>query len=723
MTTRPLPALLAVAAAVLASVAPAAAIAAPAPSGATLLGRAILPADATAPAPFPGVINTDPAPAPGATQPVGGFSALIDAGGKSTYWAMPDNGFGTKANSRSFLLRLYKIHASFRTAKGGSGAVKVLDAITLRDPAHRIPFAIVNGATKERLLTGGDFDIESVRQTKRGDFWFGEEFGPFLVHTDATGKVLDAPIPTPDVKSPDYPADFPAPVAGAANLNSSAGFEGMALSADGTKLYPTLEGAVKGDDPQVRRMYEFDLKTKSYTSVRRSYRVGTPGDAATNGYSVSDLYGLDKTHLLALERDNDQGAAAAWKRAFVVDLAQTGGDGTLAKRQTLDLLDLADPAGISTVGARPGDVGLGNPFAFPYQTVEAILPTGGDRVAVVNDTNFGSTGRNPGLPDYSDVIQVDVPTLHDPVLPTQTYAVIGDTPYGAAQLASFPDDVKAINADPDVRLVMHLGDIKDGSSRCDTSYFQQIRSDFDAFADPLVYTPGDNEWTDCHRANNGGYQPDERLDTVRSLFFDRPGHTLGADKAVAHQLAPYVENVLWKDASTVFGVVDVPGSNNDLAPWFDTAETDDQRARQLKEYAGRLIADIRWVDHLFDAAEQTHAKAVVVGIQADMWDPAAIAADQVSGFKPFVEELAQRARRFRKPVLLLNGDSHLYETDFPLADPTATNNKIYGIKASVSNLQRLTVQGSTNQPHEWLKLRIDPSSPTVFSWQNMPFGG
>ncbi|HMJ37774.1 MAG TPA: esterase-like activity of phytase family protein [Baekduia sp.] len=723
MTTRHLPALLALAAAALAA-APAAHAAAPNSPAASLVGRAILPADATAPAPFPGVVNTDPAPAPGATQPVGGFSALIDAGKKSTYWAMPDNGFGSKANSRSFLLRLYKVNADFKTKAGGKGGgVKILDTITLRDPNHKIPFAIVNGATKDRLLTGGDFDIESVRQVKNGDFWFGEEFGPFLVHTDATGKVLDAPIPTPDVKSPDYPADYPAPVAGPANLNSSSGFEGMALSQDGSKLYPTLEGAVTGDDPQVRRMYEFDLKQKAYTSVRRSYRVGTPGDAATNGYSVSDLVSLDATHLLALERDNNQGVTAAWKRAFVVDLGQANADGTLAKRQTLDLLNVADKDGISAGTQRPGDVGLGDPFSFPYQTVEAILPVSGDRVAVVNDTNFGSTGRNPSLPDYSDFIQVRVPDLHAPVLSNQTYAIIGDTPYGAAQLANFPNDIKTINADPDVARVMHVGDIKDGSSRCDTSYFQQIRSAFDAFADPLVYTPGDNEWTDCHRANNGGYQPDERLSTVRSIFFNQPGHTMGADKAVAHQTAPYVENVLWKDASTVFGTVNVPGSNNDLVPWFDAAETDAQRQAQLQEYAGRLVADMRWVDQIFDVAEQNHAKAVVVGIQADMWDPAAIAADQVSGFKPFVAKLAERARRFHLPVLLINGDSHLYETDFPLADPDATNSKIYGIKSKVTNLQRLTVQGSTNQPHEWLKLRIDPNTPTVFSWQNMPFGG
>ena len=150
----------------------------PPPAQPTLLARAILPADATAPAPFPGVINTDPAPAPGSVQPVGGFSALLDAPGRDNYWAMPDNGFGTKANSHSFLLRVYEVHADFETARGGSGTVRILKWITLRDPDHEIPFKLVNDATPDRLLTGGDFDIESVREDYRGTLWFGRGVRP-----------------------------------------------------------------------------------------------------------------------------------------------------------------------------------------------------------------------------------------------------------------------------------------------------------------------------------------------------------------------------------------------------------------------------------------------------------------------------------------------------------------------------------------------------------------
>jgi hypothetical protein len=365
----------------------------------SLEARAILPAEATAAAPFPGVPDTDPAPAPGSTQPVGGFSALLDAPGKATFWAMPDNGFGSKANSRSFLLRVYRVRVDFETAKGGAGAVELLDWITLRDPHERVPFAIVGEGTDERLLTGGDFDIESFRVDRRGHLWFGDEFGPFLLHTDATGKVLEAPIPLPDVKSPDYPADYPPPFEGEANLARSNGFEGMAISPDAKTLYPTLEGAVTGDDPALRRVYEFDIRARSYTPKRRGYRVADPA------YLVSDLTALDERRLIALERDNFQGEAAVHKRGFVVHLRRRAVDGTLAKRPVVDLLDLADPARVS-LPARPGDIGLGDPFAMPYQTIEAVLPLTRGRLAIVNDTNFGSMGRNPALPDYSDFVVV-----------------------------------------------------------------------------------------------------------------------------------------------------------------------------------------------------------------------------------------------------------------------------------------------------------------------------
>ncbi|MBE2314730.1 esterase-like activity of phytase family protein [Solirubrobacter sp. CPCC 204708] len=373
---------------------------------ARLEARAILPADATFPAPFPGVPNTDPAPAPGAAQPVGGFSALLDAGNGS-YWAMPDNGFGNKTNSRSFILRLYKVRPNWRTEWSGRGTVNIQSAITLSDPDEKVPFPIVNETTPERILTGGDFDIESVRQLPDGTFYFGEEFGPFLLHVDAQGKVLDAPIAIPRiggqprVQSPDNPYLF----GRTPNLGGSSGFEAMALSHDGKFLYPILENAVTGDDPLIRRVYEFDVKERRYTGRTWNYRMTQPG------LFVSDAVAIGRDQLIVTERDNNQGEAAAWKKAFVIDVPDRRPN--LAKREIVDLLNIRDRDGISLFGARPGDFGLGNPFEFPYVTVEAVLPLSNNELLFVNDTNFGSTGRNSALPDYSDFIVLKVPGIRN----------------------------------------------------------------------------------------------------------------------------------------------------------------------------------------------------------------------------------------------------------------------------------------------------------------------
>jgi hypothetical protein len=363
----------------------------------TLEARAILPADATWPAPFPSIPDTDPAPAPGATQRVGGFSALLDAG-HGRFWAMPDNGFGNKINSRSFLLRVYKVRPNWETRRGGPGTVTILDDITLHDPDEKVPFPIVNENTEDRLLTGGDFDVESFRIGRDGTLWFGEEFGPFIVHTDANGKVLDAPVPTPGVRSPDNPHNLGRPN----NLGGSSGFEAMALSRDGRTLYPILEGALIGDDPLRRVVFEFDVGDRRFTGRRWTYRM------SRTGTSVADAVAYGRRNLIVLERDNSQGPAADWKRVFLTDLP--GRREVIEKEQIVDLLDIRDPHEIS-LPARPGDFGLGDPFEFPYQTVESVLPVEEDELAFVNDTNFGSMGRNPNLEDYSDFISVEVPSL------------------------------------------------------------------------------------------------------------------------------------------------------------------------------------------------------------------------------------------------------------------------------------------------------------------------
>src|SRR3712207_4621792 len=229
------------------------------PPRATLEGRAILPADTFAPGPPSGSELGEDEPKGGheppfESQPVGGFSAVLDVG-SGEYLAMTDNGFGSKGNSSDFLLRIYRIRPDFETASGGSGKIPVETFIQLRDPDRWVPFEITNEETEDRFLTGADFDIESVRQDGRGDLWFGDEFGPFLLHTDAAGRLLEAPIPLLGVKSPENPS---LEAEEESNLPTSSGFEGTAISEDGNTLYPMLERALKDAPDQSQRLiYEF----------------------------------------------------------------------------------------------------------------------------------------------------------------------------------------------------------------------------------------------------------------------------------------------------------------------------------------------------------------------------------------------------------------------------------------------------------------------------------
>jgi hypothetical protein len=394
------------------------------PPRATLEGRAVLPADTFAPGPPSGSeLSEDETTGRGRKppfegQPVGGFSAVLEAGG-GEYLAMTDNGFGTKDNSADFLLRVYRIRPDFETASGGSGGISVESFIQLRDPNRRVPFEITNENSENRILTGADFDIESVRQDGRGDLWFGDEFGPFLLHTDAAGRVLEAPIPLPGVKTKENPileADEEP------NLSASSGFEGMGISEDGNTLYPILEGALKDNPDQRRRViYEFALGNERYTEKRWYYRVEAPE------HSVGDLTALDADRFLVIERDGEQGEAARFKKVYLVDLRRTEAEGRLAKQEVLDLLSIRDPALISEP-THEGDVGLGDPFSFPFWTIESILPLEDGRLLVLNDNNYPlSTGRNPDLPDNTEAIVVHAAALQGDLAARAPVAQLQDT--------------------------------------------------------------------------------------------------------------------------------------------------------------------------------------------------------------------------------------------------------------------------------------------------------
>jgi hypothetical protein len=275
-----------------------------------------------------------------------------------------------------------------------------------------------------------------------------------------------------------------------------------------------------------------------------------------------------------------------------------------------------------------------------------------------------------------------------------TIAVIGDVPYGVAQEADFGDLIGAINDDPKVRIVAHVGDIKSGSTTCSDDRYAAVASAFATFEDPVVYTPGDNEWTDCHRANNGAYDPLERLDRIRELFFGEPGSTLGRHpKRVDHQ-PQLVENVRWVESRVAFATLHVVGSDNGLAPWSGLGQAA-PTAAQAAEVNARIAAVRSWIDDTFDQAEAAGLRGVVLAMQADTWEPAPTGAQQA-----IVERIAERTAAFDGDVLLLQGDSHEFTVDDPLG---------------LDNFTRIVVHGET-LPFEYLRLTIDPRGDDLFSW-------
>jgi hypothetical protein len=355
-----------------------------------------------------------------------------------------------------------------------------------------------------------------------------------------------------------------------------------------------------------------------------------------------------------------------------------------------------------------------------------------------------------------------------------TIAVYGDAPYGAAtkiladgtivvdqsQFNAMPAFLGTINQDPNVSLVAHVGDIHAGKQFCTQPYDQSIFSQWTALQDRLIYTPGDNEWADCHKVAEGGHvhvngqpvdyadgDPLTNLALVRQLFFANPGQSLGGSPIQvlsqanitdpAHPSdANYPENVIWQRSGVVFVTLNLPGgSNNDQDVWFPQDGNTVETTVQAQERQDRTGADLRWLDRAFSLAEDGGAVGLVILEQADMWSWEETPAHE-SGYEPIVRSIARHTDDFGEPVLLFNGDSHVYRSDDPLrakascvwesASPcvsTWDRHPFY----NVPNFHRVVVHGSTT-PLEWLKLTVDPSAhykngPNAFgpfSWTREP---
>ncbi|MFD5568661.1 esterase-like activity of phytase family protein [Streptomyces cadmiisoli] len=351
---------------------------------ATLTGFASLPAETYVPhsEPSGALIGEGPfngIAAPFRDQPVQGFSGIVNRH-DGTFDVLSDNGYGNKANSADYLLRVHRVKPDTR-----SGKVEVLGGFNLSDPYRKVPFPLTRS---DRVLTGADFDVESIVRVADGTYWAGDEFGPFLLHFSATGRLLEAPIALDGVQAPENPyLNGAQPTVG-----SSKGFEGLVRSVDGRRLYPLLEGSVAGDTPGDLRFSEFDLKSRAYTGKRFVYRLESTANA------IGDAIAVDRHRFLVIERDGGQGDDARFKRIYLADSRDRDRDGVMDKTLVADLLDIANPKGVG---------GFGETFRFPFTTIEDVVLLDDRTLAVLNDNNFPfSSGRTPGRADNNEFITV-----------------------------------------------------------------------------------------------------------------------------------------------------------------------------------------------------------------------------------------------------------------------------------------------------------------------------
>ena len=363
----------------------------------TLVAWAELSADFLAEGPASGAQAT---PANGRQGPwdgqvIPGFSAVID-NGDGTFWAQPDNGFGSKGNSADFLLRNYLVRPAWQTANGGSGEIAIERFISYNDRNGVLDFPIVNDETSERLLTGSDFDIESVVRAKDGTFWVGEEFGPFLLHFDADGTLLEKPFALDGVASPQNPY-----LGGAApTLPSSRGFEAMAGSVNGRYLYPIVEGAYTGEtDLRRREIHEFDTKSGAYTGRSWNYQTDQEPNV------IGDAFTVKNNVLLVVERDDFEGDQAVTKRIYEIDLTKTDAEGHVEKKLVLDALRISNPDALSAGNG----YGTGEVWSLPVQSLETVVQLKDGNLLIANDNNFpGNDARTTGTPDDTEFAVIDL---------------------------------------------------------------------------------------------------------------------------------------------------------------------------------------------------------------------------------------------------------------------------------------------------------------------------
>ena len=299
-----------------------------------------------------------------------------------------------------------------------------------------------------------------------------------------------------------------------------------------------------------------------------------------------------------------------------------------------------------------------------------------------------------------------------------SFGLWGDMPYKkAGDDPKLPAVLQSINQS-DIAFSLYDGDIKDGSSKCTDEVYTDALKMFNGMAKPVVYVPGDNEWTDCHRSNNGGFDTLERLAHLRKVMFPSANSLGQITLALEHQGKlgeKFVENTRFNHGGVVFVGINQPGSNNNAV--LSEKECKNKSARDNAqcdaanaEYLERDAANVAWMMASFAAAKSQNAAGIVLVTQGDPgfdlpetedFDESTQAS--VRGYRNFMTKLTEQTEKFKGQVLFVHGDTHYFKHDKPLYHP----NKM------LTNFTRLQTFGSPSL--HWVRVTVDTSSANVFT--------
>jgi hypothetical protein len=298
-----------------------------------------------------------------------------------------------------------------------------------------------------------------------------------------------------------------------------------------------------------------------------------------------------------------------------------------------------------------------------------------------------------------------------------SFGLWGDLPYAkngdGPKMRRLIDNMNAA----DIAFSMFDGDTKDGSSECTNASYADAAALFDSLKRPVIYVPGDNEWTDCHRLNNGGHDNLERLAYLRKTLF-ATNQSYGQSKLTLEQQGKpgekFSENTRLIHNGVVFVGLNIPGSNNNKVLGEKdctkkSARKADQCAADNAEYEERDAANIAWMKEAIAKAKALKAPGVVLTFQADLGFDLPETEDVnerktpgFDGYDRFIDALVDEAKAYDGQILIVHGDTHFFKVDKPLVNQANL----------IANVTRVETFGSPNA--HWVKVDVDPTARELF---------